>query len=172
MPRRFSVSESIVIGLEAAAIYQHVSDPTQTSRWSPENTGATLPQQSAVGPLVGATFIGQNKRHGFRWCTQCTVTAADPGRRFAFQVNKFGLRRPRLNVPIASWEYSLEPVEGGTRVTETWTDDRSGWPDFAATIFDRIVTRKKSFADFNARNIHITLRNLKASLEQEHQPQT
>nr|WP_241895731.1 SRPBCC family protein [Jatrophihabitans sp. GAS493] len=162
------MSESIVIALDPQAIYPHLSDPTQTPRWSPENTGATAASIGANGLAAGATFVGRNKRHGFRWCTQCTVTAAEPGRRFAFRAHKMGLGTPRVSAPIASWEYTLETVEGGTRVTETWTDDRTKWPDVIAAVFDRIVTRKKSFAEFNARNIHITLRNLKTTLEQQH----
>ena len=55
----------------------------------------------------------------------------------------------------------------GTRVTETWTDDRRGWPDFAADMFDKIATGGKTFADFQRGNIRKTLLNFKNAVEQE-----
>ena len=91
-----------------------------------------------------------------------TVTAADPGTRFAFRVDKIGVKTPRVTGRNASWEYRFDKVEGGTRVTETWTDDRQ-WPDLVATVFDKIVTRGSHFADFQRRNIAKTLSNLKAA---------
>lgn len=84
---------------------------------------------------------------------------------FAFRVEQIGLRTPRLTAPIASWEYRLAAVDGGTELTETWTDLRAKWPDAAARAFDYVATSGKTFAQFNARNITSTLRNLKQTLE-------
>ncbi|MGW7282957.1 SRPBCC family protein [Streptomyces sp. NPDC054844] len=92
------------------------------------------------------------------------------GQRFAFRVHAIGLSRPRLPGPIATWEYRFEPVGDGTRVTETWTDDRRAWPAFAANAFDRLVISGKTFAEFQVRNIETTLRNLKRELEQARTP--
>ncbi|EST18605.1 hypothetical protein M877_38095 [Streptomyces niveus NCIMB 11891] len=80
-------------------------------------------------------------------------------------MHAIGLRTPRLRGPIASWEYRLEAVDGGTRVTETWTDGRRAWPDAVAGVFDRIATGGHTFAAFQARNIHRTLSNLKRVVE-------
>lgn len=155
-----TVSASAVVAAPPEVVWAAVSDPTQTGRWSPENTGAT----TSGGPLpVGATFEGRNRRGGVRWVTRCTVTASDPGERFAFRVGAIGARTPRLPAPIASWEYRLEPAPGGTRVTETWTDDRR-WPDLLAGAFDRVVTRGRPFAEHNRRNIEATLRGLQREL--------
>ncbi|MET7286998.1 SRPBCC family protein [Streptomyces sp. NPDC005573] len=164
MARVFSVSGDIVIGVSPDAAYRAVSRPGDMGRWSPENLGTT--QEAADGPVgPGTTFVGRNKRGRFRWVTRCTVTAADPGRRFAFRVHAIGLDRPVLRGPIATWEYRFEPADGGTRVTETWTDDRRTWPAFVANTFDRIATAGSTFADFQTRNIGTTLRNLKRELE-------
>ena len=38
------------------------------------------------------------------------MVAADPGRKFAWQVNNGWVH----------WEYTFEPEDGGTRLTETW----------------------------------------------------
>lgn len=165
MPRPMTVSASVVIGVDPDVVYAQVSDPTQTGRWSPENLGARLDDPSGPGG-VGSTFVGRNRRGRARWSTRCRVTAADPGRRFAFQVEAIGLRTPRLKTPIATWEYDLEPVADGTRVTETWTDGRAKWPDGVAKVFDRIATRS-TFAEFNTANIRKTLANLKSTLECE-----
>ncbi|MFD4787216.1 SRPBCC family protein, partial [Streptomyces sp. NPDC058459] len=74
----------------------------------------------------------------------------------------------RLRGPIATWEYRFEPAGEGTRVTETWTDDRRTWPDFAAGVFDRVVTSGRTFADLRTRDIRVTLRDLKRELERQH----
>jgi uncharacterized protein YndB with AHSA1/START domain len=163
MPRDLQVSDSVVIDADALTIYDQVADPTQMTRWSPENTGATT---AALGPLAeGAVFDGRNRRGRARWSTECVVTAAEPGQRFAFDVGKIGLRKPLLRGRIASWEYAFEPVEGGTRVTETWTDHRTGWPDWAAAAFDKAATGGSLFCDFQRRNIARTLESMKADLE-------
>ncbi|WP_420037532.1 SRPBCC family protein [Streptomyces sp. cg28] len=166
MTRVFTVSSSIVVGVAPDVAYQAVSRPADMGRWSPENRGTT--DDSPAGPAaLGTTFVGRNKRGRFRWVTRCTVTAADPGSRFAFRVHAIGVRRPRLPGPIATWEYRFEPTENGTRVTETWTDDRRAWPTFVANAFDRIATSGHTFAAFQARNIDRTLANLKRELESD-----
>lgn len=164
MPRTMTVQDSVVIAMDPLTIYRQVADPSQMGRWSPENTGATVatPGEPAA---FGTSFVGTNKRGRARWSTRCTVTAADPGERFAFEVRQIGARTPRIRAGIASWEYIFEPVEGGTRVTESWTDRRRGWPDVVAAAFDRTVTGGRLFADFQRRNIAKTLANLKADLE-------
>ncbi|AZS84567.1 SRPBCC family protein [Streptomyces griseoviridis] len=164
MGRVFTVSGSIVVAVPPEVAYRAVSRPADMGRWSPENLGTTA--GSADGPAgLGSSFVGRNKRGRVRWVTRCTVTAAEPGRRFAFRVHAIGVRTPRLRGPIASWEYRFEAADGGTRVTETWTDDRRSWPAPVANVFDRIATSGRTFADFQARNIEKTLRNLKRELE-------
>jgi uncharacterized protein YndB with AHSA1/START domain len=163
MTRDLQVSDSVVIAADARTIYDQVADPTQMPRWSPENTGATT---AAQGPLTeGAVFDGRNRRGRARWSTECVVTAAEPGHRFAFDVRKIGPRKPLLPGRIASWEYSLEPVDGGTRVTETWTDHRTSWPDWAAAAFDKVATGGHLFCDFQRRNIARTLATMKTDFE-------
>ncbi|MEU6123675.1 SRPBCC family protein [Streptomyces sp. NPDC047123] len=171
MARTFTVSRSILVQAPPSTVYEQVSRPGQMGRWSPENLGANLPDDDGPAP-VGLVFEGRNKRGMFRWTTRCTVTAAEPGSRFAFRVHAIGLKHPRLRAPIATWEYRFKEVEGeagacgpATRVTETWTDDRRTWPDFVAAVFDRIATGGRTFAAFQVGNIDRTLRNLKRELE-------
>jgi hypothetical protein len=98
------------------------------------------------------------------------VTAAEPGRRFAFDVRKIGPRKPLIPGRIASWEYTFEPTEHGTRVTETWLDHRAGWPDWVAAAFDKTATGGRLFSDFQRRNIRRTLAAMKADLESQVDP--
>jgi uncharacterized protein YndB with AHSA1/START domain len=163
MSRPMSVHDSIVIAAPPSALYALISDPTAVKRWSPENTGAVVGTEGAQ-PL-GATFTGTNKRGSARWTTRCTVISAEPDTRFAFRVDRIGYRTPRLPAAIATWEYRLVPVEGGTEVTETWTDNRRGWPDVVARVFDRVATGT-TFARFQQRNIATSLSRLKALVEQ------
>ncbi|MFD9617465.1 SRPBCC family protein [Streptomyces virginiae] len=164
MPRTFTVSDSIIVHVSPADVYRHVSDPARMGDWSPENLGATV-HGGAGSTRVGTVFDGRNKRGAFRWTTRCTVTALEEDRLFRFRVHAIGVRRPRVPGAIATWEYRFEPVPEGTRVTETWTDDRRSWPDFVADAFDRVATRGHTFAEFQRRNIATTLRNLKKAME-------
>ncbi|MER5773601.1 SRPBCC family protein [Streptomyces sp. NPDC002039] len=166
MTRLLSVSDSVIVEASPSTVYRHVCDPSLMGRWSPENLGATLTREPGPVP-VGTVFDGHNKRGAFRWTTRCTVIAADQDELFRFRVHSIGLKRPRLRGPIATWEYRFEAVPGGTRVTETWTDDRRSWPDLVANAFDKIATGGHTFADFQRRNIRVTLRNLKAALESD-----
>ena len=164
MQRILTVSDSVTVDASPWSAWEAVADVTQMGRWSPENTGARVPSS---GPLaVGDSFVGTNRRGRRRWTTQCTVTAADPGKRFAFRVHRIGASRPVLRGRIATWDYHFEKVEGGTRVTETWTDDRR-WPDAAAAIFDKAATGGHLFADFQRRNIRHTLEGLRRELGQD-----
>ncbi|MEW2630748.1 SRPBCC family protein [Streptomyces sp. NPDC048389] len=167
MARIFSVSDSVVIDAAPSTIYAQVSNPALMGRWSPENRGATV-HDDRERAYVGMVFDGRNTRGPFSWTTRCTVTAADPGERFAFRVRAIGRRRPLLPGRIATWEYRFQPVAGGgTRVTETWIDDRRSWPDFVAVAFDKAATRGHTFAEFQRRNIRRTLDNLKHAIESE-----
>jgi uncharacterized protein YndB with AHSA1/START domain len=167
MTRTMTVSDSVDIDAAADELYSMISDPTLMGRWSPENRGAVVLNPAEDGSaFVGMTFEGRNTRGRARWTTRCTVTAADPGRRFAFRVHTIGVKRPRLRAPNASWEYRFEPIaDGGTRITETWTDDRTAWPDAVAGVFDRIVTSGNTFATFQRTNIRKTLDALKRVAE-------
>jgi hypothetical protein len=106
------------------------------------------------------TFDGRNKRGRAQWITRSVVTVADPGKAFEFRVFAIGVKTPRVKGANATWRYDFEPTAGGTKVTETWTDDRRKWPDAVALVFDKIVTSGQTFPQFQRRNIRKTLDNL------------
>ena len=70
--------------------YAAVSDVRTVGTRSPETVAVTL-RGSAPPFAVGARFKGHNRNGRFRWSTLCTVTEAEPGRVFAFDVKSGGL---------------------------------------------------------------------------------
>ncbi|MGH3098455.1 MAG: AAA family ATPase [Streptosporangiales bacterium] len=101
-------SESTIVATSPERLYDLVSDVTRTGEWSPICKGCWWHDDG--GPQEGARFTGRNEAEGRVWETESEVVAAQPGREFAWLVgNKF-----------VRWGYTLEPVEGGTRLTESW----------------------------------------------------
>ena len=96
-------------------VYRLIADVTRMAEWSPESAGAAW--LTGAPGTVGATFRGDNRRTWVQWSTTCTVTAAEPGRRFAFSVESVGR-------PVATWEYELVPSPDGCLVIERTTDQR------------------------------------------------
>jgi hypothetical protein len=88
----------------------------------------------------------------------CTVTEVDPGRQFAFTVVFLGTE-------VSEWRYSFVETARGCTVTERWTDRP---PDRTRRIDDayvRYALRTKDRGEWNLRNIHTTLANLKSKAE-------
>lgn len=147
------VEVSETVAAPSAKVYELVSDLPRMGEWSPENTGGKW-LRGATGPAVGAKFRGTN-RSGWRfWSTTVTVTSADAGRRFAFDVHYAG-------VPISTWEYDISDGAGGCTVTEKWTDNRPMW----VRIGSIPVMGVRDRASHNRRNMQETLRKLKAAAE-------
>ena len=141
------------VAAPATTVYDLVSDLPRMGEWSPENTGGKWLGR-ATGPEPGARFRGTN-RAGLRfWMTTVTVTSAERGRRFAFDVDVAG-------VPISKWEYELVERDGACSVTESWTDRRPRWMRMASVP----VTGVRDRAEHNRRNMQETLKRLKATAE-------
>ena len=148
------VEVSVQVPAAPDEVYAMVSDVTRMGSWSPETTSCRW-LEGATGPTVGARFRGTNKRGPLLWQTTCTVTAAEPGKRFAFDV-KFG------PAPISSWAYDLEPIgDGTTRVTESWSDRRSS----ALKVTSVPVMGIRDRAAHNRRSMQATLAALTVAAE-------
>jgi hypothetical protein len=83
------------------------------------------------------------------------VVAAEPGREFAWVVTATGTR----------WGYTFEPVDGGTKVTESWDFP----PEAVATFEERFgddapaqIGQRRSLAESG---IPATLEAIRASAE-------
>jgi uncharacterized protein YndB with AHSA1/START domain len=150
---RATVTVERVVAAPPEVMYELVSDVSDMGRWSPE-TAACRWVAPATGPAVGAWFRGENRRRGRRWTTTCTVIAADPGRRFGFDV-VLGRR------PVSRWTYAFEPHDQGCRIVETWTDLRPVW----VVPLSLLVTGVASRADHNRATMQATLAALAAVAE-------
>lgn len=114
-PTPLAVSVSRVIAADPVALYDLVADVTAMPQHSPETTKVTW-LGGATTAAVGVRFKGHNRVGRARWSTKPTVTAADRGRTFAFQVP---------GGAGALWTYDFEPVDGGTRVTESMIQQKA-----------------------------------------------
>ena len=146
------VEVSETVKAASQRLYELVSDLPRMGEWSPENTGGKW-VGGATGPEAGAKFRGTNRNGLAIWMTSVTVTAAEPGQRFAFNVDFLG-------APISTWEYAFADATGGCVVTERWTDRRPGWMRVSS-----IATGVRDRAAHNQRNMAETLSKLKAAAE-------
>jgi hypothetical protein len=108
---------TIDIAATPEAVYALVSDIERMGEWSPECVKCSW-TKGATGPAVGARFKAVNKgKRGPSWFNYPKVTAAEPGREFAF--NRSG---PAIG--SYTWRYVLEPTATGTRLTESFDAEK------------------------------------------------
>jgi hypothetical protein len=142
------IEVSRVIAASPETLYDIVSDLPRMGDLSPENTGGMW-VNGATAPDVGAEFRGTNSRGDKHWATTAIVERADRGHEFAFRV--------RVGpVKVARWTYRFEPVEGGTKVIETWEDMRGWLAKKAAFVTSGVKDRQTHNRD----TMTVTLGNL------------
>ncbi|GAB3579734.1 SRPBCC family protein [Amycolatopsis endophytica] len=146
----------IEIGADPARVYRLVSDPGVLAELSEEYTGFRWLGGNA-GARVGARFRGVNRRGLRRWSTVSTITDADEGRRFAFEVRSMSV------IPVSRWQYDFAATGEGCVVTESTWDRRPGWFRFPSAL----ATGGWRRAADNRVNIATTLRRLKERAERD-----
>jgi hypothetical protein len=99
---------SVVVDVTPEALYDLVSDVPRTGEWSPICRSCWWDEGASAEP--GAWFTGRNEVPGRTWETRSQVVVADRGREFAFVVGG----------SLVRWGFTFTPVEGGTRLTESW----------------------------------------------------
>lgn len=106
-----TVETSRVIAATPDELWALVSDVNLPARFSTEFQGAEW-LDGATEPAVGARFRGTNEhpRVG-RWQVEVVITDCEPGRVIGWEV-------PSDGAPAARWRFTLEPVDGGTQVTQ------------------------------------------------------
>ena len=148
-----SAHASVTISASCADVYALITDLPTMATLAEEADAMVWTKGNAAEP--GAVFTGHNTNRGKSWTTRCTVTRAEPGRVFAFDV------KTAIVVPVAHWRYDIEPVDGGCRVTEQTWDRRPGWIRKPAEMTTGVSDRTRE----NAKNIALTLQRLKARAE-------
>lgn len=107
----FDITVSRVVPADPQTVWTLLTDVSRFGELSPENVESHWLGDDRG---VGARFKGRNKIKWMSWSTVCTVTASEPGRVFAFESSPPSRTR---------WSYTLEAVDGGTRVTESLAKD-------------------------------------------------
>jgi uncharacterized protein YndB with AHSA1/START domain len=143
---------SQTIGASPDAIWRAITDIGSIRTRSPETFAAKWTRGD--GPVAGARFRGWNRNGPFVWATTCTVTDAEPGRSFAFDVTFLGMAS-------STWRWDVEPEGAGSRVTLSTWDSRQGSMKVLGTVGTGVTDRAKH----NQAGIEETLRRLAASLE-------
>lgn len=150
---RPNAASTIDVAAPPERVYDIVADVTGIGRWAAETTACQW-IGGATEAAVGARFRGRNQKGRMKWSTTCEVVAADPGRRFAFDVRVGPVRSAR-------WEYLIEPTDEGCRVTELTTRFAPDLPTALVAKAMRVGHRDAH----NQRNIEQTLAQLKAFAE-------
>ena len=152
-PAAPTAEAEVTIEADPDKVYALITDLPTLASLGDEIT--TMKWRKGTSAQPGAVFKGNNRNRGRRWSTTCTVTDADPGRVFAFDVRYTVL-------PIAQWRYDVERVDGGgCRVTERTWDRRPGWFKKPA----RLATGVKDRTAANSVHIKATLQRLKEKAE-------
>ncbi len=139
-------------------VYDLVSDLPRMGEWSPECERVEW-IDGATHAIEGATFVGHNRGGPgklMRWSRHGRVLVADRGREFAFVTDEGGRES-------TVWRYRLEPVEGGTRVTESY---EVIWIPAWARIVDVPTNRHRELLDA----MHHTLQRLAAACQNDRRP--
>lgn len=111
------VSVERVIPAPPEAIFALLADPARHREI--DGSGTVRDAKGSSGPLrLGSTF-GMSMKLGFPYSMVSTVVEFEENRRIAWQT------RPPVSflAKLAGgriWRYELEPVAGGTKVTESW----------------------------------------------------
>ncbi|MCV7278726.1 SRPBCC family protein [Mycolicibacterium flavescens] len=148
-----SARAEVSIDADAATVYRMITDlPTMASL---AEEAHAMEWSKGDRPEPGAVFKGHNRSGSRTWTTRCTVTAAEPGRVFAFDVRS-------AVIPVAHWRYDIESTgEGACRVTESTWDRRPGWFKVPAGWATGVRDRDAA----NAEHIRLTLQRLKEAAE-------
>ena len=147
------VEAAVDIAADADAVYRIVTDLPTMAELAAETTAMQWVSGDTAQP--GAKFKGTNSNGSKSWSTTCTVTDAEAGKVFAFDVRS-------AVVPVAHWRYDIVATDdGGCRVTERTWDRRPGWFRIPAGWATGVKDRKAA----NTEHIARTLERLKAKAE-------
>ncbi|MFZ6004722.1 MAG: SRPBCC family protein [Actinomycetota bacterium] len=145
---------SIVVAAPAAKVWSTIADVTRIPEWSPVCHRVDWIGDSRDA-AVGARFRGHNRLNGARWSRECVITEAEPGRLLSFSTLFKGEESTR-------WRYSLQPEDGGTRVSEAYEIVRM--PRWVRFLRSMPGAAAKSERDTET-NLGTSLERLKAIVE-------
>jgi uncharacterized protein YndB with AHSA1/START domain len=133
-----AVSASTVVGAAPAAVFELLADPRRHAEF--DGSGTVRAAMSGPARLTPGARFGMAMRWGLPYRVQNTVVEFEEGRRIAWR--HFGRH---------VWRYELEPLAGGTRITETF--------DYAPSPAARLLELSHA-PQRNLRSIRATLDRL------------
>ena len=144
-PAPFAVGASVRATIAASPedLWTWIADPTRHPQMAGSGEPQSIEMVDAMETGVGSRFESQQKMFGLiRYVSRSEIVVFEPYHRFRFCVQDHAL-----------WDFLLEPVDGGTRVTHRHRLDLSASLRLLAPII-RQRTRQ------NANNMARTLQNL------------
>jgi len=111
---RHTCEAEVVIERAPESVWAVVADVTRVGEWSGECRGCAW-ENGASGPVVGARFLGRNRRGGLRWSRHNEMLVVDAPHELVWRTVPGG---PYLD--SVEWRITLRPEGDGTRVTESY----------------------------------------------------
>jgi uncharacterized protein YndB with AHSA1/START domain len=155
MPEPVNGSVTTEIAASPESVWELITDISRMGEWSPETESATW-AAGGSGPVVGASFVGHNRRGWLRWKGRCEVVAADPNREFAF-VRK----GPDGGT---TWRYLLEAGDSCTKVTESFSQAKL--PPLPVQLLGRLAFGTNRQEEL-LKSVRTTLSRLKTAAESQ-----
>jgi len=141
-----------VIPAPAGVIFELLADPAQHPVI--DGSGSVRkPKASAPGRLSAGSTFGMSMKIGIGYSIANEVIEFEPDRRIAWQAGSPGLVGRFTGGRI--WRYELEPVDGGTRVRESWDVSRD---------HQRPLLKLGGLPERTRRNMERTLERIEAVL--------
>jgi hypothetical protein len=109
--------DSIVIAAPPERVWALVTAMERYGEWSSENAGGYWRKGPDGVPgtgQVGDQFVGINRLDGEEWKAPVEIVQRVENEDFAFVTGG-------LSYNLVLWRYQLEPTDGGTKLTESWT---------------------------------------------------
>ncbi len=117
LPARWKVDWEGEVAVDLAAtpaqVWAVLSDPTRVGEWSHECHSVSWVDGHSQA-VVGARFRGNNRAGALRWSRTCTIIELEPERLLVYRTSG--------GVPPDSteWRFRLEPLAGGSRITQSY----------------------------------------------------
>jgi uncharacterized protein YndB with AHSA1/START domain len=116
------VTAERVIPAPPDAIFDLLADPSRHHDIDGSGTVHETKTESPTRLKLGAQF-GMAMKRGVPYSTTSTVIDLEENRRIAWHTCSTNFIGKIVGGPV--WRYELEPVDGGTRVTESWDTAQS-----------------------------------------------
>jgi hypothetical protein len=112
-PRRVQLENEVAVTVDAdaGAVWDVIVDVTRVGEWSHECVGAEW-LDGATSAVPGARFRGRNRVGRLGWGRVCEIVSAERDEL------RWRTVPTRLYPDSSEWWIALEPVEGGTRITQ------------------------------------------------------